>query len=89
MALRPDGRSLSDRTHDALAVLNSVAQARGVSCAAIGLAWILGHPDCAPPVVGPSRTAPHLSHVSEAVSIELSDGERERLEVAFGAAIDA
>lgn len=89
MALRPDGRSLSDRTHDALEVLNSVAQERGVSCAAIGLAWILGHPDCAPPVVGPSRTAPHLSHVSEAVSIELSDGERERLEVAFGAAIDA
>jgi 1-deoxyxylulose-5-phosphate synthase len=85
MALRPDGRALSEPTYDALDVLRAVAGEMGVSCAAVGLAWILGHPDCAAPVVGPSRNAPHLAHISEALAVNLSDGDRARLEHAFAA----
>ena len=87
MALRPDGRSLSSGTHDALDLLREMADEKGASCAAIGLAWVLGHPECGAPVVGPSRDAPHLSHVCEAQRIELNDDERLRLEDAFGAAV--
>lgn len=85
MALRPDGRELSAQAYDALDVLRSVAGEMGVTCAAVGLAWILGHPDCVAPVVGPSRKAPHLAHVSEALAVDLSDGDRARLERAFAA----
>jgi len=86
MALRPDGRELSARTHDALDALRSIAGARNASCAAVALAWIMSRPDCGAPVVGPRRDAPHLAHVSEALAIELSDSERAALEEAFGAA---
>ena len=85
MALRPDGRALSEQTYDALDVLRSVAKELGVSCAAVGLAWILGHPDCAAPVVGPSRNAPHLAHIPEALALDLSKEDRARLEHAFAA----
>ncbi len=87
MALRPDGHALSEQTHDALDVLRDVAGELGASCAAAGLAWILGHPDCTAPVVGPSRSAPHLAHISEALALELSDGDRARLERAFAAVV--
>jgi aryl-alcohol dehydrogenase-like predicted oxidoreductase len=86
MALRPDGRNLSERTHGALDALRSIAGARNASCAAIALAWIMRHPDCAAPVVGPRRDAPHLAHVREALAVELSDYERTELEEAFSAA---
>lgn len=85
MALRPDGRVLSEQTFDALDVLRDVAAEKDVSCAAIALAWIFGHPDCAAPVVGPSRSQPHLSHVAEAARVELNLEERARLERAFAA----
>jgi 1-deoxyxylulose-5-phosphate synthase len=83
LSLRPDGQELSELTYDALDVLRAIAEEKGVSCAAVGLAWILRHPDCAAPVVGPSRTAPHLAHISEAVAVELSDDDCARLERAF------
>lgn len=83
MSLRPDDRSLSEGTHDALDVLRSIAAERAVTCAAIGVAWILGHPDGVVPVVGPARHSPHLTHVSEALAVNLSGDERMRLEHAF------
>lgn len=86
MALRPDGRELSDRTHDALETLRSIANAKDASCAAVALAWIMRHPDGLVPVVGPRRDAPHLAHVSEASAVELTDRERTELEEAFSAA---
>ena len=79
MALRPDGRTLSDETHDALDRLRALADARGASSAAVALAWIFDHPDCAAPVVGPSRSAPHLGHISEALAVELSEQDRAEL----------
>ena len=86
LALRPDGRSLSEKMHDALDRLHALADARGASSAAMALAWIFGHPDCAAPVVGPSRSAPHLKHVTEGLAIELTENERADLTQAFLAA---
>lgn len=83
LALRPDGRSLSEKTHDALDRLRGYANARGASCAAVALAWIFSHPDCAAPVVGPSRSAPHLAHTTEALAIELTEKDRTDLTQAF------
>jgi 1-deoxyxylulose-5-phosphate synthase len=83
MALRPEGRSLSEKTHDALDLLHAMANVRGASCAAVALAWIFGHPDCAAPVAGPSRSAPHLAHIAEALAIELTEKERADLTRAF------
>jgi aryl-alcohol dehydrogenase-like predicted oxidoreductase len=85
MALRPDGRQLSDRTYDALEILGSIASAKGASPAAVALAWIMRHPDGLLPVVGPRREAPHLAHVSEASELELTDRECNELEQAFSA----
>ena len=84
MALRPDGTELTDSTYGALDTLRGVAQARGNSSAAVAMAWIIGHPDCAAPVAGPSRTAPHLGHVAEAISLTLTHRERDQLDLAFG-----
>jgi 1-deoxyxylulose-5-phosphate synthase len=86
LALRPDGRTVSEKMHDALDRLHALADARGASCAAVALAWIFGHPDCAAPVAGPSRSAPHLKHVSEGLAIELTEKDRTELTQAFLAA---
>ncbi|MBV8209983.1 MAG: aldo/keto reductase [Burkholderiaceae bacterium] len=84
--LRPDGRTLSEKTHDALDRLHAMADARGTSCAALALAWIFDHPDCFAPVAGPSRSAPHLMHIAKALMIELSEKDRKELTQAFLAA---
>jgi len=81
MALRPEGfeNLLTNSTHDALDELRSFAAVHDVSCGAVALAWIIAHDDCSAPVVGPSRTAPHLGHVKEALAIELSEEDHARL----------
>mgnify|MGYP000028711298 CR=1 FL=1 len=48
------------------------------------MAWIIGGPDYAASVAGPSRTAPHLGHVAEAIGLTLTDRERDQLDPAFG-----
>ncbi len=77
MALRPDGISerMSEAVHNALDQLRGAAAAREVSCGALSLAWMISHPECNAPIVGPSRTAPHLGHVAEALSVELTADE--------------
>jgi aryl-alcohol dehydrogenase-like predicted oxidoreductase len=74
MALYPGGidQLLIDEIFAAIDQLEAEASRRGVSTAALALAWVLAHPQCAAPVVGPSRTAPHLSHVAEALKIGLT-----------------
>lgn len=47
--------------------------------------WVLSHPDVAAPVVGPSRQAPHLAHVSKSMAMELTPVEREQLSSVFAA----
>ena len=85
MALRPEGYGelMGDAVHDALDQLRDAAAARGVSCGALALAWIIAHQGCAAPVVGPSRAAPHLGHVVEALAVELTADEHAQLTTWF------
>lgn len=88
LALRPEGfdEILTDAVYDALDQLGEAAAQRGVSSAALALAWILAHPDCTAPVVGPPRTAPHLSHVAQAMKLELTEEEHAQISSWFEAA---
>ena len=74
LALYPGGidELLIDEIFAAIDQLGAEASRRGVSTAALALAWVLAHPQCTASVVGPSRTAPHLSHVAEALQIALT-----------------
>jgi len=78
MALRPEAHaeSMTDAVHDALDRLRSAAAARSVSCGGLALAWVIAHPDCTAPIVGPSRAAPHLGHLAEALELVLAPEER-------------
>jgi aryl-alcohol dehydrogenase-like predicted oxidoreductase len=86
--LRPEGvaERLVGPVYDALDQLKQFAAARGVSCAALSLAWVISHADCTAPVVGPSRTPPHLGHVAEALDITLTPEEHALLAGWFEAA---
>jgi aryl-alcohol dehydrogenase-like predicted oxidoreductase len=77
MALRPEANAelMTEAVHDALDQLRDAAAARGVSCGGLALAWMIAHPECTAPIVGPSRAAPHLDHVAEALKLELTADE--------------
>jgi aryl-alcohol dehydrogenase-like predicted oxidoreductase len=81
MALRPDGvdKLLSPKAYDALDHLAAMAADYKVSSAELALAWILAHPDCTAPVVGPSRGRPHLGHLKEAMGVELQPDDVTKL----------
>ena len=73
MTLRPEpyeGYS-SDRVFDALEALEREAADRGVSMAALALAWALAQPELTGIVIGPGR-ADHLAPALEALDIDLS-----------------
>ena len=84
MTLRPEGSEgyRTDATFDALEAFERVASARGVSMAALAIAWLLHLPEITAVVVGPSRLE-HLAPVSEALAITLADDERDALERIF------
>jgi len=88
MALRPEGidEFLTDKVYDALDQLAEAATARGVSTGTLALAWLLAHPDCTAPVVGPRRAAPHLQHAAKALEVSLSGEEFARISSWFAAA---
>jgi predicted oxidoreductase len=50
------------------------------------LAWVIAHPDCTAPLVGPSRAAPHLGHLAEALELVLAPEERVQIASWFEAA---
>ena len=54
-----------------------------MSCGGLALAWVMAHPECTAPIVGPSRTAPHLGHVAEAFKLELTEDEHAQLTMWF------
>jgi len=87
MALRPEGHAelMTDAVHDALDRLRAAAADRDVSCGALALAWIMAHPDCDAPVVGPSRSAPHLGHVAEALRLQRDRADHAEIERWFTA----
>ena len=78
MTMRPEPyRHLdSEPVHVALERLTDAAAARGVSTAALALAWALGRAGSV--VVGPRRPE-HLENVHEALSLALSPAEREEV----------
>jgi len=88
MALRPEAHAglMTDAVHDALDQLRDAAAARSVSCGGLALAWMIAHPACTAPIVGPSRAAPHLSHVAEALKLELTADEHALFATWFAAA---
>ena len=77
---------MTDAVHDALDQLRGAAAARGASCGGLALAWVISHPECTAPIVGPSRMAPHLDHVAEALKLVLTADELVRFASWFGAA---
>ena len=84
MTQRPDGyrRFESDAVFDALEALEAEAAARGVSMAALAIAWLLGVPEITAVVVGPTRTE-QLDPVREALQLGLSAEEHADLRGLF------
>ena len=62
--------------------VQKVAASRGVPMAQVALAWVLGHPVVAAPIVGPTRVE-HLSDAVAAVDLELTDDEVAVLEAPY------
>ena len=52
----------------------------------LSMAWVIAHPDCTAPVVGPSRAAPHLDHLAQALNLMLAPEERAQIASGFEAA---
>jgi aryl-alcohol dehydrogenase-like predicted oxidoreductase len=84
MTLRPEGSEgyRSEATFDALEALEREAQGRGVSMAALALAWVLHVPDVTAVVVGPNDVA-QLAPVREALDVSLSTDDHRRLGALF------
>lgn len=62
--------------------VGEVAGERGVSRAQVALAWLLDRDGVTAPIVGSTREA-HLAEAVEAVQLELTDEEKERLEAPY------
>ena len=62
--------------------VGEVADERGVSRAQVALAWLLDRDGITAPIVGSTRET-HLEEAVEAVHLELTDEEKERLEAPY------
>ena len=84
MTLRPEGGEgyRTDATFDALETLEREAQERGVSMAALSLAWLLHVPELTAIVVGPN-TVEQLGPVQEALELRLDPGTTARIGALF------
>jgi aryl-alcohol dehydrogenase-like predicted oxidoreductase len=85
MTLRPEpyAHLRSEIVLGALAAFSERARARGVSMAALAIAWVLSHPRTTAAIVGPRRPE-QLDPAVEALSIRLSETERNELASLFG-----
>lgn len=72
-----------DEVFDALEGFAREASDRGTSMAGLALAWLLGVPEITAIVIGPTRVE-HLSCVREALELELTPSEHDRLRGLFG-----
>ncbi|MEW6720520.1 MAG: aldo/keto reductase [Thermodesulfobacteriota bacterium] len=72
------------RPDDAVVIgkVAEVAERRGAPMAQVALAWILGRPGVAAPIVGASRME-HLEDAVKALDIRLTDEERAELEAPY------
>jgi aryl-alcohol dehydrogenase-like predicted oxidoreductase len=84
MTLRPEGGEgyRTDATFDALEIREREAQERGVSMAALSLAWLLHVPELTAIVVGPNDVA-QLAPVIEALDVRLDPDEHARIGALF------
>ena len=62
--------------------MGEVAEERGVTRAQVALAWLLGKEGVTAPIVGATKEG-HLEQAVEAVELELTDDEVERLEAPY------
>ena len=69
----------TDKLYDTIDVLVEIADGRGVSAAQVALAWLLGRPGVASVIVG-ARTEEQLEDNLKAADLDLSEGERSRLD---------
>ncbi len=84
MTLRPEGGESyrTDATFDALEAFERESAERGVSMAALALAWLLAYSGDHRDRRGPS-TLEHLAPVARGARAPLDDDERRRLEALF------
>ncbi len=68
-----------DRLYDTIDVLVEIADGRGCSAAQVALAWLLQRPSVTSLVIG-ARTDEQLADNLQAADLQLSEGERGRLE---------
>lgn len=72
-------KHLTDRAFDVLDVVEELASAKDASPSQIALAWTIQQPGITSPIIGP-RTMEHLVDNLGAISIEISDDDREKLD---------
>ncbi len=84
MTLRPEpyAHLRNESVLRALATLGERARSRGVSMAALAIAWVLSHPRTTAAILGPRRPE-HLDPAAEALSFSLSEAERNELASLF------
>jgi aryl-alcohol dehydrogenase-like predicted oxidoreductase len=84
MTLRPEPYAgyASERVFDALEELERLATERGSSMAGLALAWALALPELTGVVIGPGH-AEHLTPAFEALTLPLSEAERDHLTEVF------
>ena len=68
-----------DRLYDTIDVLVEIADGHGVSAAQVALAWLLGRPSISSIIIG-ARTDEQLADNLKAADLQLSEGERDRLD---------
>jgi 1-deoxyxylulose-5-phosphate synthase len=72
----------SDADFDVVDAVRAVASERGLPPAQVALAWLLGRPAVAAPIVGATRLG-HLEDAVDAVEVALTDEEVARLEAPY------
>jgi aryl-alcohol dehydrogenase-like predicted oxidoreductase len=84
MTVRPEGTEQyrTSATFDALEAFEREADERGVSMAALALAWVLHVPEATAVVVGPN-TVEQLAPVVDSLDVRLDDREHARLGALF------
>jgi aryl-alcohol dehydrogenase-like predicted oxidoreductase len=84
MTLRPEpyARFLNEETFLGLEQFKAEAEQRDVSMGGLALAWVMSHPLVTAPIIGP-RKAEHFTPVREALSIQLTNSERDMLRDLF------
>jgi aryl-alcohol dehydrogenase-like predicted oxidoreductase len=80
MTLRPEPyfRYMNEATFAGLAQFKAEAERRGVSMSGLALAWVMSNPLVTAPIIGP-RKVEHLEPVREALSLQLTQVERDEL----------